>query len=435
MGNNDQFELTYEILNKMIYEIRGERVMIDSDLASIFGYETKYFNRHVKNNINLFTENNRFILTKDELDLIIENNFCTANDKKCTANTDFVTANSTAKRRTFPYAFTIDGIKILSKILKPKTDIIRNNIQFLNEFLNKNVFSNENKKWPSEAKNCELVRFEDGEFSLDVNVSPYEETIWLTINQLADLYETTKNNIIMHIDNIYDENELDKNSTGKDFLTVQIEGGHKVKRVLKYYNFDMLISIGYRVKSKRGYEFRKWATNILKKYMFSGSVFNEKRCLDCQSNIISLNKKYDEMNDRLNSFEKVIDPGNEKIFFEGEIIEAYSFLRKIFFLAKKELIIIDNYADKFLLTLLEDIKVKIIIITSMNSYIDDKNTSNNIKIIKTNSLHGRYIIADDFIYLIDNSINSIGKKGIYVARVYDFNKNYILKLANIDKGI
>ena len=123
----------------------------------------------------------------------------------------------------------------------------------------------------------------------------------------------------------------------------------------------------------------------------------------------------------------IIFSNNDKLFFEGEIVEAYSFIRKIFFLAKNELILIDNSADKFLLSMLTDIKVNITIITSINSYLNSEILSNNIKIINDDSIHSRYIIADDYVYLIDNSFNNIGKKKLVIVKLDDINKDMIIK--------
>ena len=118
-------------------------------------------------------------------------------------------------------------------------------------------------------ENYELVKFVDGNCELEVNVSPSEDTVWLSQEQMAYLFSTTKQNISLHISNIYKEKELD-NRTVKDFLTVQIEGIRTIKRFVRVYNLDMIISVGFRVKSQRGIVFRKWALSILKSYMLKG---------------------------------------------------------------------------------------------------------------------------------------------------------------------
>ena len=121
----------------------------------------------------------------------------------------------------------------------------------------------------------EIILFEEQNIRLEVNM--HEETVWLTSKQMSELFETTKRNIEMHIVNIYEEKELEENSTRKDFFQVQIEGNREVKRTQKIYNLDVIISVGYRVKSKNGIAFRKWANKVLKDYLIKGYAINNKR--------------------------------------------------------------------------------------------------------------------------------------------------------------
>lgn len=121
----------------------------------------------------------------------------------------------------------------------------------------------------------EIILFENKNLKLKVNLQ--DESVWLLSEQMAKLFDTSKRNIEMHIKNIYDENELEETSTRKDFFQVQIEGNREVKRIKKIYNLDMIISIGYRVKSQNGIIFRKWANKILKDYMLKGYAINQKR--------------------------------------------------------------------------------------------------------------------------------------------------------------
>ena len=123
----------------------------------------------------------------------------------------------------------------------------------------------------------EIVIFEDGELQLDASVRADDDTVWLTQKQMSILFEASTDNIGLHIKNIYREKELDKQSTTEDFSVVQKEGNRTVKRTLKHYNLDMILSVGYRVKSKRATIFRKWANEILKEYMIKGYTVNEKR--------------------------------------------------------------------------------------------------------------------------------------------------------------
>ena len=127
---------------------------------------------------------------------------------------------------------------------------------------------------------------EDGSVSLDTKLE--NETIWLTQDMMTKLFETTKQNISLHINNIYKDEELDKTSTVKEFLTVRKEGNRTVSRNIEYYNLDMIIAVGYRVNSKRATQFRKWATSTLKEYITKGYVINEKMLKSKQEQIQAL---------------------------------------------------------------------------------------------------------------------------------------------------
>ncbi len=118
-----------------------------------------------------------------------------------------------------------------------------------------------------------IYQTQDGQTKIDVRIE--NETVWLSQNQMAELFQTTKQNISLHIKNIFEEGELDENSTVKDYLTVQNEGSRKVSRNIAHYNLDVIISVGYRVKSLRGTQFRIWATQVLKEYMKKGFALND----------------------------------------------------------------------------------------------------------------------------------------------------------------
>lgn len=118
-----------------------------------------------------------------------------------------------------------------------------------------------------------IYQTQDGQTKIDVRIE--NETVWLTQNQMAELFQTTKQNISLHIKNIFEEGELTEDSTVKDYLTVQNEGCRKVSRNVTHYNLDVIISVGYRVKSLRGTQFRIWATQVLKEYMKKGFALND----------------------------------------------------------------------------------------------------------------------------------------------------------------
>ena len=262
--------------------------------------------------------------------------------------------------------------------------------------------------------NYELIKFEDGNFSLNVKVSPNEDTVWLNAQEIAMLFERDYKTILKHINNILKE-ELDYSVVAK-FATTAKDG--KTYNV-DYYDLDMVISVGYRVKSKRGIIFRKWANSILKQYLLNGYVINKDRVIAYQSNILKLEASFINLETRLKNLEETVYADNDLIVFEGEILEPYTFLRKLFFLAKVRIIIIDNYADEFLLSMLKDIKVNIIIYTANNSYLNKCNIKENIEIVKTDLFHDRYLVIDDTTYTMGTSFNSIGKKRFTITRLND----------------
>ena len=288
-------ELKIEEIKSMIYEVRGTQIMLDSDLASLYGYATKAFNQQANRNSDKFNDNH-FKLTKEELDEVSNLRIANLNSKNETSRSQFVTAimqtaGVKGGRTSLPYAFTLDGIKVLSTILRgPNVASITSSI--IEAFDNINNNTQILEKSLSEAKNGDLVRFESGDILLDVNVSPDEITVWLTQNDLAKLYETTIPNISMHLANIYESKELDKDSTIKKNLTVASNG--KTYNMV-YYNLEVVTSSGYRVNTKRGIEFRRWANDKLKQYLINGYAINTKRCLDHSDILIKLQNEINEL--------------------------------------------------------------------------------------------------------------------------------------------
>ena len=272
-----------------------------------------------------------------------------------------------------------------------------------------------------QEKKYDLIKFEDGEFSLDVNVSPDEDTVWLTQNDMALLFGVDISRISRHINNVFNDFELNKKSNVRK---TQFPFSDKLVNI---YNLDVILAVGYRIKSKRGILFRKWATSILKRYLLKGQIINEQRCLSCASNILELENNYKRIEKQINDIKDTIYSNNSQIIFEGEILEPYTFIGKLFFLAKKEITIIDYYADKFLLSMLLDINVSINIITSSHSYLNKEDIPNNINIIYNDNIHDRFIFIDDITYLIGTLFNGIGKKRFVIIKLESINKYDIIK--------
>jgi len=275
-----------------------------------------------------------------------------------------------------------------------------------------------------EEKKYEFIKFNDGEFSLDVNVSPSEDTVWLTQKQIAELFEKSISTINEHINNALNE-ELKELKVSRKFGKTELSS--IITKPITFYNLDVIISVGYRVKSKQGVLFRKWANQVLKQYLKNGYSINEDRCLVCSSSILELSNEVRQLKSKVHEIEDTLYQENEKLLYEGEILDAYTFIRKLFFLAKKEITIIDYYADRFLLSMLSDIKVCITIITSSNSYLNNTELQKNISIIKNDIIHDRFIIIDEVVYMIGTSINEIGKKRFVIIKSNYLTKNKIIE--------
>ena len=274
----------------------------------------------------------------------------------------------------------------------------------------------------SEETKYELVKFIDNELELEVSVSPKEETVWMSNSQLSVLFGVKENVINYHIKDIFKKQELVEESTTRKFRVVRIEGSRKVTRQIIYYNLDMIISIGYRVNSKRGIIFRKWANKVLKEYLLKGYAINENRVTVSNENYIELRNEVTSINNRLLKVEdKVLNKEYEinKIFYNGEFYDAYTLIQSIFEKATNEIIIIDNYTDRTILDRLvvkkKEVEVKIY--TSINSKLigRDINTFNNqyglLEVIYTTKVHDRYIIIDqNKLYHLGHSIKDLGNK-------------------------
>jgi hypothetical protein len=200
----------------------------------------------------------------------------------------------------------------------------------------------------------EIILYQS-EDSTQLEVRIEDETVWLTQVQMSELFQTTRNNVTLHISNIFKEGELERNSVCKESLLTASDGkSYKTT----FYNLDVIISVGYRVKSKRGTQFRIWANSVLKEYLMKGYVLNHR--------INQLEKKVFEHDQKFDLLIKTSLPPNEGIFYDGQIFDAWKFAADLVKSAKKSIVLIDNYIDESVLHLLSkrNAGVKIIIYTS-----------------------------------------------------------------------
>lgn len=269
------------------------------------------------------------------------------------------------------------------------------------------------------------VVYNNGE--LELTVSFDEDTIWLTQNQLSDLFAVTKQNISSHIISIYKDKELDKNSTVKKYLIVQKEGNREVSRNIEHYNLDMIISIGYKVNSIKATKFRQWATSVLKDYITSGYSINTSKITatrfeNLEYDIKELKNKQFKSDEKLDKLFDALEDKSLKptqgIFYDGEVFDAYNFVSDLIREAKKSIILIDNYIDDTTLTLFSKVPdTKVTIYTSTISKqlkldLDKYNTQyDNISIKIFKNSHDRFLILDSKeVYHMGASLKDLGKK-------------------------
>lgn len=265
----------------------------------------------------------------------------------------------------------------------------------------------------------EIVIYQDdkkSEFQLEVRVE--NETVWLSQNQMAELFESTKQNISLHINNIFKEGELTPDATVKEYLTVQKEGNRNIKRTISLFNLDVIISVGYRVKSQRGTQFRIWANKILKEYLLKGYAVNQR--------IERIEKKLIEHEQKFDLLVKTNLPPNEGIFYDGQIYDAWQFVSGLVISAENSVILIDNYIDDSVLTILSkrNQNTEAVVYTSAISsqFETDIKRFNaqyppiQFKIFRKS--HDRFLIIDkQTVYHIGASLKDLGKKWFAFSKI------------------
>ncbi len=192
--------------------------------------------------------------------------------------------------------------------------------------------------------NNEIVIYQPDEtLKLDVQVG--DDTVWLSQSQMVELFQTTKQNISLHINNIFKEGELNAISVVKEYLTTASDGK---KYRTKYYNLDVIISVGYRVKSLRGTQFRQWANKVLKEYLLRGYAVNQ-RLMQMEERIdrrlSEHDRKLEDLRRDVDFFVRTSLPPREGIFFDGQIFDAYAFVADLIRKAKRRIVVIDSYVD------------------------------------------------------------------------------------------
>lgn len=238
---------------------------------------------------------------------------------------------------------------------------------------------------------------------LEVKVE--QDTVWLTQGQLALLFQKDQSVIARHIKNVFTEGELDEAGN----MQILHNTLSKYKPV-KVYSLDVIISVGYRVKSFRGTQFRRWATNILKDHMLKGYAVSNRLNL--------IEKRLDEHEQKIEFFVRTSLPPVEGIFYNGQIFDAYVFATELIRSADKRLILIDNYIDESVLLMLSKRKGGVtaeIMTGKVLSILQQDLVKHNaqyppIVLTEKKDIHDRFLIVDEDVYHIGASLKDLGKK-------------------------
>lgn len=263
----------------------------------------------------------------------------------------------------------------------------------------------------------EIILYQpDEEIKLDVRLE--NETVWLSIDEMSHLFGRDISVIGKHIRNIFKEGELIKDSVWAKFAYTASDG--KTYQV-DYYNLDVIISVGYRVKSQRGTQFRQWANKVLKEYLLKGYSINQRiNQLEnkMDSRLTAHDRQLEELTNKVDFFVRTSLPPVEGIFFDGQIFDAYKFASDLIKSARQSLVLIDNYVDESVLLMLSKRQPRVTatiytqrITPQFRLDLDRHNDQYPPVDVRTCKLsHDRFLIVDDAVYHIGASLKDLGKK-------------------------
>lgn len=280
---------------------------------------------------------------------------------------------------------------------------------------------------------------EGGEFHIDVKIK--DETVWLTQQQMAELFQTSRSNVIEHIQNIYSESELAKNSTCRNFRQVRIEGNREVNRSVPYYNLDMIIALGYRVKSLIATRFRQWANQILKEHLLKGGSVNQ-RLISHENKLESLGSRVQALEKNVDFFVKANLPPSEGILNAKSWWSGYEFACQLVRSAKEEIIVIDPFADDVALSLVAKKSAganAFVYSGHVNRHLREEEERLNrqfptVKLEGMQNVHDGFIIVDETVYHIGSSLNELGKKLTAFSILNFISKQQLLEMVSQASG-
>ena len=269
------------------------------------------------------------------------------------------------------------------------------------------------QKGPITTTGGEIILYQP-DSSIRLEVRMQEETVWLTQAQMTQLFQTTKQNVSLHIGNIFKEGELNKNSVVKDFLTTAADGK---SYHTSYYNLDVIISVGYRVKNIRGTQFRQWANSVLKDYLLRGYAVNQR--------IERLEQRVSKTEEQIGFFVRTALPPAEGIFYDGQVFDAYTFVADLIRSAQQRVVLIDNYVDDSVLKALakhgDGVRAMIITRKISETLSLDLERHNQqyptVEISTSDRFHDRFLIIDSTVYHLGASLKDLGKKLFAFSRM------------------
>lgn len=281
----------------------------------------------------------------------------------------------------------------------------------------------------------EILIYDSNELMERIEVRLDQNTVWLNRQQIALLLGRDLKTIGKHINNVFAEEELIKEATVANFALVQKEGDRKVERQIEFYNLDVIISVGYRVKSKQGTQFRIWATSVLRNYLLKGYVLNQ-RVSRVENNVDELTKKVADISLQIQSSQLP----TQGVFFEGQVFDAYELTSKIIRSATKSIYLIDNYIDESTLIHLtkknKSIEVKLLTKNKSKQLVLDVKKVNeqygNFEIFPFEKSHDRFLIIDEItVYHLGASLKDLGKKWFAFTKIDKQSVENIMNAINI----
>ena len=291
----------------------------------------------------------------------------------------------------------------------------------------------------------EIILYQPDE-TVRLEVRLEDETVWLTQAQMAELFQTSRNNVTLHIGNVFKEGELSEYSVRKESLLTAADGK---KYRTKIYNLDVIISVGYRVKSQRGTQFRQWASKVIKDYLLRGYAINQQlkqmeQRIDAridahtqmdQKHFMQIEQTLADHQQKIDFFVRTNQPPVEGVFFEGQIFDAYRFVETLVKSAQREIILIDNYVDATVFDLLEkrgqgvDATIYTEHVGQSLQHLQQLNQQQYGRRVElreySSRFHDRFLILDDALYHFGASFKDLGRR-LFAFERMGIDKNVIL---------